>query len=321
MSKKRKNWLIAAASLVGLGCIIFGGAMTVLGWDFSKLGTVKYETNTYAVNEAFTDISIQTKTANVVFQPSKDGETSVVCYEENHAKHRVEVKENTLEIQLVNEKKWFEYIGFSFQSPVITVYIPQGQYGALSIQGATAKVQIPADFGFESMAVRVSTGDVTNSASTVGAMKIQTSTGDIHLRNASAGSLDLSASTGEITAEGIRCADGAKLTITTGDIKLTDFSCKAFQAAGSTSDLLLTKVIAEERMFVETDTGDVKFDRCDAGELKIQTDTGDVTGSLLTPKIFFAETDTGKVDIPRSTTGGKCEITTDTGDIRIAITE
>jgi DUF4097 and DUF4098 domain-containing protein YvlB len=74
-------------------------------------------------------------------------------------------------------------------------------------------------------------------------------------------------------------------------------------------------------MSVETNTGKVKFDRCDAGEMQIKTDTGSVTGSLLSPKIFFAEADTGKIDVPKSTYGGKCEITTDTGDIRITVTE
>lgn len=321
MSKKTKTWLIVAASLVGLGCIIFGGTMTMLGWDFTKLGTVKYETNSYTVSEVFTDIRIETKTADIVFAPSPDGKVSVVCHEESSAKHTVGVKDGILEVRLVNEKKWYEYIGISIGSPKITVSIPQGQYGALLIHGSTANIQIPADFGFESMEVTVSTGDVTNSASAVGAMKLQTTTGDICLRNVSAGSLDLSASTGKITGEEISCAGAARLKISTGDINLTDFQCRSFSATASTGDLQLKNVIVAERMDAQTDTGMVTFDGCDAGEMKIKTDTGSVTGSLLSPKIFFAETDTGKVDVPRSTIGGVCEITTDTGSIRITIEE
>jgi len=45
-------------------------------------------------------------------------------------------------------------------------------------------------------------------------------------------------------------------------------------------------------------TGDVKFDGCDAENV-------------------FIETDTGKIDVPRSVAGGSCEITTDTGDIKV----
>ena len=57
----------------------------------------------------------------------------------------------------------------------------------------------------------------------------------------------------------------------------------------------------------------------DAEELFIKTDTGDVTGTLLSAKEFVYETDTGRVKLPETTTGGKCEIITDTGDIHIEI--
>ena len=63
----------------------------------------------------------------------------------------------------------------------------------------------------------------------------------------------------------------------------------------------------------------MKLAEADAGELHIRTDTGDVTGTLRTKKVFITETDTGKVEVPKSITGGECEITTDTGDIKIEI--
>ena len=66
-------------------------------------------------------------------------------------------------------------------------------------------------------------------------------------------------------------------------------------------------------------TGDVEFDACDASEIYVKTDTGDVTGTLLSDKIFFAESDTGKVSVPKSVTGGRCEISTDTGRIDITV--
>ena len=57
----------------------------------------------------------------------------------------------------------------------------------------------------------------------------------------------------------------------------------------------------------------------DGGQILIKTDTGKVSGSLLSDKVFIIETDTGRKDYPKTTTGGKCEITTDTGDIIITI--
>ena len=56
-------------------------------------------------------------------------------------------------------------------------------------------------------------------------------------------------------------------------------------------------------------------------ELFVKTDTGDISGSLLSDKIFLTETDTGSIKVPQSVNGGKCELTTDTGDIRITVSE
>jgi len=321
MSRKTKIWLIVAASLIGLGCVIFGGAMTVLNWDFAKLGTVQYETNTHSLEEAIIDVKIVTKTADVIIRPSGDEEISVVCFEQTRAKHAVSIKDGVLEIRLVDERKWYDYIGINFKSPRITVSIPRGQYGKISLRTDTGKVVIPAEFGFEEMEITVSTGDVNCEASVSGAMKIKSTTGSIHLQELSADTLALSASTGKITAQKVNCAGAASLKISTGDINLLELRCQSLTASGDTGDILLKDVTVEEAMSVETDTGKVKFDRCDAGEMQIKTDTGSVTGSLLTPKIFFAETDTGRVDVPKTTTGGKCEITTDTGNIHITIAE
>ena len=81
----------------------------------------------------------------------------------------------------------------------------------------------------------------------------------------------------------------------------------------------MENVIAEQMITIERSTGDVIFDKCDAFELLIKTDTGNVTGSLLTDKIFIANSDTGHINVPETTTGGKCKITTDTGDIAFTV--
>ena len=107
------------------------------------------------------------------------------------------------------------------------------------------------------------------------------------------------------------------INVSTGKTNLTDIKCKSLISDGSTGDFSLKNVIATEKFSIERSTGDVKFDDCDANEIWIKTDTGDVTGKLLSEKIFITETSTGDVNVPKSTNGGKCEITTSTGDIYI----
>ncbi len=319
MSKAAKIWLIVAISLILVGGILFIGVMSVLKWDFKKLSTNKYETNTYEIKDDFKSILINTDTADITFVPSNNSKCSVVCYEEENANHSVSVKDGALTVKLENNKKWYEYIGINFGSPKITVYIPEGEYGALTIKTSTGKLEMPNDFSFESIDVAATTGHVKNCASATGDIKIKTSTGGITLENVTASSLDLSVSTGDITVSGAKINGNITVHVTTGKAHLTDVTCKHLVSSGDTGDIILKNVITAENLTIERSTGDVKFERCDAAEIWVITDTGDVTGSLLSDKIFFANSDTGKVSVPKTASGGKCEIRTDTGDIKITV--
>lgn len=319
MRKTVKIWLITAASLVLIGCIIFGGVMTMLKWDFTKLSTVKYETNDYEISETFKAISVTTNTADIRFVPSADSKCSVVCHEEKNIKHSVAVKNDTLVIEVDDTRKWYEHIGINFSTPKITVSLPQGDYGMLSVKANTGFVEISENFKFEGINISTSTGDVKNAASSSGPVKIKTSTGRISIESISAEALDLAVSTGKVTVSDVSCTGDVKVSVSTGKVNLTDITCKNLLSSGDTGDLSLKNVIASENFSIERDTGDVRLDGCDAAEILIETDTGDVTGTLLSDKIFMAKSDTGHVNVPETTTGGKCKITTDTGDVRIDV--
>ncbi len=319
MSKATKTWLVIATCLVVIGCIVFGGFMTMLKWDFTKLSTTKYETKRYEISEDYKNLSVVTNTADIVFVPCENSNTSVVCYEQQNMKHTVAVEDGTLAIEIHDTRKWYEYIGIDFGTPKITVYIPQGEYGTLLVKSSTGDVEIPNEFKFQSMDIAEGTGNVTNCAHASGAIKIKTSTGHIRVENVSANTLDLSVSTGGISVSDVTCEGDVKIRVSTGKTILTDVECKSVISAGNTGDISLKNVIAAEQFSIERSTGDVKFDGCDAAEIFVQTDTGDVRGSLLTEKVFITQTDTGNVDVPKTVVGGKCEISTDTGDIKITL--
>lgn len=319
MSKTTKTWLIIAASLVVIGCMVFVGVMSMLKWDFTKLSTVKYETNDYEINEDYKNISIVTDTADIVFVPAENSKGLVVCYEQKNAKHSVTVNDGTLEIEVADTRRWYEHIGITFGAPKITVYIPQGEYGALSVKSNTGNVEIPKDFKFESIDVLESTGNVTSYASASELIKIKTSTGGIRVENISAGALDLSVSTGRITVSSVTCEGDVTVNVSTGKTNMTDIKCRNVISSGNTGGISLKNVIAAEKFSIERSTGDVRFDGSDAAEIFVKTDTGDVSGTLLSDKVFITETDTGSINVPNSITGGKCEVITDTGDIKITI--
>lgn len=316
---KKKTWLIVASLCVVIGCIVFGGVMVALRGDFSELATVEYETNEYEVKESYRNIEILTDTADVTFVASKNSASLVTCYERKNEKHSVTVKDDTLVIRLEDERNWYEHIGIGFGTPKITVTIPEGEYGTLSVNFDTSDVALPKGFQFEAAQIQGSTGDVTCSASIGEKLQVRTSTGDIRLENMSAGAMDLAVSTGHITASAVSCAEDIGVKVSTGKTELTDVICKNFTSTGSTGDVSLINTVAGGKFSVERSTGDVSFEGCDAAEIFVETSTGHVTGWLLSAKVFRTETDTGKIQVPMTISGGLCRIVTDTGDIKIDV--
>ena len=319
MKKAKKIWLITAASLLVLGCVMFVAAMTFLNWDFTKLSTSNYETSTHKISTGFRGISIKTNTADIIFVPTENTECSVECYEQENLKHSVTVEDEKLVIRVEDTRKWYHFIGMGFDSPKITVYLPRGTYDTLSIESDTGDVEIPSDFSFTSMDISEDTGDVRSLASVSGELRIRTSTGRIRLADITAGSMDLKTSTGNVIAWNITCAGDISISVSTGETHLSAVTCQNLSTTGSTGDLQLEQVVASGHFSIERSTGDVTFADADAAEIFVDTDTGDVEGRLLSDKVFIVNTDTGKKEVPNSITGGRCEITTDTGDIKITI--
>ncbi len=322
MRTKTKIWLIIASILMFSGVVIFGGLMMMLKWDFSKLSTAKYETNIYEITENFDDVSIKSDTADIKFVLSNEGKCKVECYETVNSKHSVIVEDGKLDIKVTDTRTLGDFIGnigLYFYSPSITVYLTKEEYASLYIKESTGDIQIPKDFSFGNVDISLSTGDVDFSASATGEIKIKASTGDITIANISAEYLNLRVSTGIIKLEGTRCDEDIKIGVTTGRASLTDVCCENLTSGGSTGDIFLKNVIVKGRLNIERSTGNVKFDGCDSTEICVKTDTGDVTGTLLSEKVFIAKTDTGRVRVPNSVTGGRCEVTTDTGDIKFEI--
>lgn len=260
MKRTTRIWLIAAGALVLTGCILFAGVMSTLGWDFAKLSTVQYETNTHTVDAPFRDIALTTDTADIVFALSDDGKCRVECHEETNARHAVAVENGALTVRSQPSKRWYDSIGIHLGSPRITLYLPETAYNSLSVR---------------------------------------TSTGSIRVENTSVGSLELS--------------------VTTGDVTVSEVTCRSFTSGGSTGSILLEHVTVDGTLSIARSTGSVTFRRCDAAEISVRTNTGDVSGSLLTEKVFAASSHTGRIDVPQTTVGGRCEIRTDTGNIRITI--
>lgn len=319
MKKKTKISIIIASILVVVGSVMFCTSMAKSDWDFTILSLVKYETNTYHIDGDFKNISIDSKLDNITFVKSDSKECKIVCREMDKVKHFAKVENETLKIGTVDERKWYEYIGINAGSPKVTVYLSENEYNSLDIECTTGLVEIPKDFNFGNMNIKVTTGEVKCMTPHADNMKIKSTTGNIIISDSIVNSMSLAVTTGNIDVRNIKCSADLKTSTTTGDVILKNIECENIISEATTGDVSLENVIAASKLRIETDTGDVTMDDSDANDIHIETDTGDVTGSLLSDKIFIVETDTGDVDVPKTTSGGICEIKSDTGDVKITI--
>lgn len=317
MNRTRK-WAIFGAILVVTGLIICWISYALLGFDFRKLSTVEYTDNTYSVNGSFKDIKIDADTEIITFLPSSDGKCTVECHEIKDAPHEVKNSNNTLIIAESQKKKSWN-ISFQAETPSITIYLPEKEYGKLRIDSDTGDVMIPIDFSFEEIEIDLDTGDVNCLASAKGKIEIKTDTGDISLADVSAENMDLKSHTGKIELSDIKLNNELEIKEDTGAVLMENVSCKQFGSKGSTGKLNMVNVVAEDKFDLERDTGSIEFKDCDGKDIKIKTSTGKVTGSLLTGKNFSVKSSTGKIDVPESSGTGTCEIKTDTGNITITI--
>ena len=273
----KKSLLITAIALIVAGALLFTAALAALDFDFSKLSTENFQTNTYEISESFHRISIDVELTDITFAASDDGSCKIVCHETEKLKHSATVQDGTLVIKTANSRKWYDHIGIFTGGYKMTVYLPENEYISLQIRTDTGDVDLPDTFRFDNI-------------------QIESSTADIHCRASVASQIDIQTSTGTVTLSHVQCKRIAVDT-DTGDVKLEN--CDA------------------DRMDIESDTGDVKLASCNADSIDIETDTGDVTGTLRSEMVFICETDTGRVKVPKTTSGGRCRISTDTGDIII----
>lgn len=315
------KFVIAGILLIVVGILVFMIPMVMSGFDPEKMDTAEYVTNTYDVADSFHNIRIDSDIEQIRFIPSEDGACRVVCDEKKDDPYDVRVEGETLIIDRQAGMFNFEIMSISTAAPKICVYLPEQSYGTLSIVGATGDVEIPNTFNFHSISAEMDTGAVNCLASVSGDLSVTTDTGEINVSAISASEMKLKSDTGEIKVSDVQLEGSVNISEGTGDTVMENVSCRRLEFEGDTGLLSMKNVLAADDYKLETVTGDIEFEACDAGEIRVKTDTGSVTGTLLSDKVYLIETDTGKIDVPKTISGGRCEIETSTGDVSIEVEE
>lgn len=273
-----KKLVIASLIMIVVGAVICGAVYAVKGP--SILDQQNLIESSYDVDDEFTDITVDVTHNDVRLAAARDGVCRVECLDREGMEHGVSVEDGTLVITSEEEEKTnFTFIGFTNRSPVVTIYLPENEYGSLDINATSGDIYLEDGIAFAAVDISVTSGDVSI----------------VHL--------DME---GDIT-----------LDLVTGDAELSDVTCTNLIYNGTTGDIGLHNVIVAQQMKIDMLTGDVLFDRSDAFEISVDVTTGDIEGVLLTAKSFDCSAVTGDISVPRDGNGGNCHIHVGTGDVFI----
>ncbi|MCH5297384.1 MAG: DUF4097 family beta strand repeat protein [Ruminococcus sp.] len=320
MNKSKKISIIIAIILFVIGVIISACGLCSINFDFSTLNTMNTVTKTYTVDESFRNIHIEGAECDVRLMASNDDKCRVICNESDKISHSVSTQNETLTIKRIDNRKWYEHIGIFFWDNIeIDVYLPEIEYKELYIKSMSGNIEIPENFTFSKADVDSTSGDVSFLSNVKKEASIKTVSGDIYVGKSSAKKIDIHSTSGDLTISSINFSDEIKVKSVSGDIKLSNIECQNIISNTTSGNHTFSSVNAKNNIRIESVSGDVDLYQCDSETMNIKTTSGDVTGTLLTDKIFDIKTTSGNINVPQSDIGGKCEIRTTSGDVKLAI--
>ena len=219
MARKTKIWLICALCLILIGGLLFVGGLASMDFDFTQLSTTQYSTHTYEVQDSFQKIIIDADLSKVKFLPSADNTCKIISKNTEKISHSYVIKDNTLLIRDLDNRKWHDYIGVYLDSPQITIYLPNKDY--------------------EAIAIETDSGDVIIKEVYATKMEIDTDTGDVKLTNCDGSRISIETDSGDVTG-----------TLRSG---------KLFLCSSDTGDIHVPKSEPLGQCEIETDTGDIEI--------------------------------------------------------------
>lgn len=322
MKKRKKITLIVAGCLVGLGLILVLSGMASIGFDPNNLRSSDYHTEYYEIPTPtpIRRVSIDGGSSDVHIYPS-DYDTYRVVYTENdHVPLEVfTTGSDTLSIRRDSGFTWHIQFGIYLGETGISVYLPKQQYESLSVRTSGGNITVSEDLEFASATVQSASGDLDISGFSLGKLAVDTQSGNIHIANAAPEALQVHSASGEIALENIAVSTSLQVHSVSGNVAFDDVTGETMAVSTTSGDISFAQTLGKGKIRLDSTSGNVTLTGCDAEELSILTASGDVFGTLLSGKVFQIGTVSGVVNVPYSGTGGKCDITTTSGDIHIAI--
>ena len=294
--KRHLSTIVASALAVSAITLLGTGLAASADWR----GSTSLVTKNYPVSGSFSSVSVTDYYADVQLRASRDGSVSVTTRDTQDVTHTVQVVNGTLTISRPEPNLGQRIFHDDDDDPTVIVYLPAGDYGALTVNTTSGDVESSGQLNFATANLTTTSGDIEIAGSVTQSLVCNSTSGDVEVNSPAAGAVQISTNT--------------------GDAELTGVSAQSLSIQTNTGDADLERTVAAGAIEISTTTGDIELERSDAASLTLSTTSGDVEGSLLTGKTFSASSISGRVSVPASTAGaGACSVSTTSGSIRLTV--
>ncbi|MBE6909390.1 MAG: DUF1700 domain-containing protein [Ruminococcaceae bacterium] len=294
-----------------------GDRMDELGREIGKKygsGSVEFrdedeseDRGEYHIDEPFDALDVRVGMADVRVLGTRGGETRIETEHDENVEETVEVCDGVLTVilgephgQRTGIGAILGALGGGFGGGEVTIYLSDKQWDTVHITTLSGDVEVQ---DFKARAVTLST-----------------KSGDVDARHLEAEErVDADSLSGDVRFATMQAGDVTMRSLS-GNLEMNYLRAGNLSAKGKSGDIEIEDTIVDGMMSAETTSGDVALRRSDAQELRLVSVSGDVSGTLLSPKTFYAHSISGDVRVPESDAGaGRCDARTTSGDVSLRI--
>ncbi len=320
-----KRIVILGSLLAAAGVLLVGTALALSGFDWSEAGiSEQFVEKTYTADRAYTSLELDTWDTPVEIHVG--GERISLSYSESNLRHyEFRTSGDTLEIQCISDRKWYDYIGFQlegFAESSLVLTIPAEMAGDVEIFTSNGAITLDAALSVDgALTLESSNAAVLCQDVTAGSLEVISSNGELLCQNASAEEIYLETSNGSLTAENLSAGTITAAT-SNGRLALSGLQADTIETENSNGGLSLAGITAGT-LTGETSNADIVLERVEVTEaLTLESSNAAISGTVVGDDVDFtieSETSNASSNLPERWGSGDIRLTarTSNGDIQI----
>lgn len=298
--------LIAAGAMMIVGAGITFGTIASHGFDYEKMtrGGEELMEKEYPISGSVKDIYV--KDAAIKICPAADGNSVVKTFE--LPKYTFEVTDDNGKLSVIGKdnRAWTDYI-FNVNEPEAIIYIPEGEYKELKIEGGSNRTIVEDGFVFDTAKVDNGSGSVKFYADAINELNLHSGSGSILAEGVNAGYLNATGGSGSIKLIAVKTGN-INVKDNSGSVRFEGTWCDdAVIDSGSGSVALDT--LKGSSLNVKASSGSIHLDSSEF--------TGNITAKDGSGSIHFTEVNAGAIDVTNSSGSVNFTNTIVTGDMTV----